>query len=594
MFQRLTIICLLLGLLQSHSIYSANIAFNKLDTVENIVSLKDDPSIRALTWVEDFTYQHIDTIAQRKNVVAYTMKMHEDYVENLKKRELPWVFPTHSSDEDFVVAYSSGWLGDPKIEPLPIFGYQITNPHVNRNKLKIVLVGGNHGREDPACWTFHGLIDFLVSDDPRAVQIRDHVTFYVYPAVNPDGRQYILSKKHASLMTVNGSPEIKSAGETNHNRLWNTAGSFISIDKVKAAIRKDVEGSADYLFDFHGIPLLTFLFADEEAARSPLGEALLRGGFNLRNSVVPDTVGSKLRDWAVSKEGVAKYAFTPEVASLSKEEHFLEGQQFALAFHDMITETKRPIPHLEKKEVTPVQPKQPISSWLFDGNAINVAKDSRTPVSENLVKWSEESHFSYEGNQSLILGNEHSSIDFGGELDLDSRQSITVSLWIKGHSDETSDPRSIIGRFLAPDQGSWSIVQMGRGLTDIMVSISGDGTRYGNNVKRNLSNIWPAKYIFDGTWRHFAFTYKSGGEGELKLYVDGQELRAGSGLHSYDEGKVKELFQAEANLRLGATEDNNAFQGQLDEIGIWDYALSAHEIEWLVNNSLKNINRRKF
>lgn len=574
--------------LQLYIACGGNNTSDNLDSDKNIVSLMDDPSVRDLGWINDFVYERVMTRAQRQDVVAYTMKMKEDHVKNLKERQLPWVAPTNSSDEDFVVGYSYGWPGEPKIDPLPLFGYQITDPHVSETKTKVVIVGGNHAREDPACWTLHGLIDFLVSDDPRAKTIREHVIFYIYPVVNPDGKQFLLSQEHAALMTVNGNPEIKAAGETNHNRLWNTVGRFTSIDVIKAAIHKDTGGSVDYFFDFHGIPQLTFIFTDEVSVRSPLGVALLQSGFNLRKSIVPEGTGPMLRDWALSKEGVAAYAFTPEIENLSENVLFLEGQKFALAFHHMITGIEKTVPHLIKEESIPSQPKQPISTWLLDGDAKNAFKNSRPAISEDMINWAQDAPFLYLDNQTLSLENEGSAIDFGGEPDLDSHQSMTVSLWAKADT-ESKDIRFIISRFNpSVEQRSWALVQTN--LTEIMVILSNDGSHDRDKIKRHLSSLWPAKRIFDGTWRHLAFTYHAGEKGTLKLYVDGQALRARSGLHLYDDSDVSELFRSKANLRLGALAgENNAFQGQLDEIGIWNYALSPQEIKWLATNSLKNI-----
>ena len=591
MFKQMIVILSTSLMLQSYGTDNDNGTPNNVDGdgKKNVVSLLDNPSIRELGWVEDFIYERIITRAQRKDVVAYTMKMKEDYVKNLKARQLPWVSPTHSSDENFVVGYSYGWPGETKIDPLPLFGYQITDPDVSGNKLKVVIVGGNHPREDSACWALHGLVDFLVSDDPKAKTIREQVIFYIYPTVNPDGRQFLSSPEHDSLMTVNGSPELKAAGETNHNRLWSTEGRFVSIDIIKAAMHKDTGGDADYLLDFHGIPQLTFSFTDEKSVHSPLGVALLRRGMNFRKSnVSPEDTPLTLRSWSMSHEGVAENAFTPEIANQSKEALFLEGQLFALAFHDMINETKRPVPHLVKEVFVPVQPKQPISSWLLDGNAENAVKDSRSPISENAIGWSRDTPFSYPNNQSLILENGHSAIDFGGKYDLDSRQSMTVSLWAKGDT-ESREIRYIISRYRpCGEQRSWAFVQTN--LTEVKVILSTDGTHDGDKIKRYLSSLWPAKDIFDGTWRHLAFTYEAGKEGVLKLYVDGQELQPGSGLHYYSNSSVPGLFRAKANLRLGALKgDSNSFQGQLDEIAIWDYALSLQEIQWLAGNNLKNI-----
>src|SRR5690606_7273411 len=97
-------------------------------------------------------------------------------------------------------------------------------------KLKVVLVGSNHPHEHPACWALHGMVEFLVSADPRAEMVRRHVVFYVYPVVNPDGKVAVLADRRGPFTNVNGNPELRAAGEKNHNRVWDTDGRFTSID----------------------------------------------------------------------------------------------------------------------------------------------------------------------------------------------------------------------------------------------------------------------------------------------------------------------------------------------------------------------------
>ena len=51
-----------------------------------------------------------------------------------------------------------------------------------------MLVGGVHANETLGNFTLEGLVDFLVSDDLEAAQLRRYAEFYVYPMANPDGR----------------------------------------------------------------------------------------------------------------------------------------------------------------------------------------------------------------------------------------------------------------------------------------------------------------------------------------------------------------------------------------------------------------------
>ena len=44
-----------------------------------------------------------------------------------------------------------------------------------------------HPGESPASFMCHGLLEFLLSSDPVAVNLRKVVTFMVVPMINPDG-----------------------------------------------------------------------------------------------------------------------------------------------------------------------------------------------------------------------------------------------------------------------------------------------------------------------------------------------------------------------------------------------------------------------
>ena len=468
----------------SQSVMSAVSGAAMQDTeATQAVGILDAPEIASLGWVSDFRYIPQTTTAQREKVVTYTMRMIEDHVQSLLQRKLHWVMPTASSDEHFILVYSYGWPGEPKIDPLPLFGYQITDPATTRHKLKIILTGGNHAREAPSNLAFHGLIEFLVSDDSRAQTLREKIISYVYPSINPNGRQYILSKAHANLMPSSGNPQLKaSGGESNYNRVWETEGKFIDIDAFKVAWRKDSGGHVDYFFDFHGIPQTTSLFSCEKSANTPLGQALFGRGFNSRFSgkTPAPRDGMTLRRWSMSEDGLTQVTFTPEIANDSLPWLRLEGQKFALAMHDMITGEKHPFPHIAKTELEPRKPSVPLSAWLFDGNTHSAVNNGR-PGESHTVEWLADTPFTYPENQSLRLGKDNSFVDFGNDKGLDYRQSLTVSLWVKG------DSRNAEGRFLfsrydgEENQRAWALIQLSH-LLETLTYISADGPHEGSKI----------------------------------------------------------------------------------------------------------------
>ena len=102
--------------------------------------------------------------------------------------------------------------------------------------------------------------------------------------------------------------------------------------------------------------------------------------------------------------------------------------------------------------------------------------------------------------------------------------------------------------------------------------------------------------VFDGNWRHLAFTYQPGDapeqDGRLRVFVDGVELREHEGLEILDDDPVSQLFASTAPLQVGAwTEPGRFFRGEMDELAIWDSALDAAQIKWLAENSLREFDR---
>ena len=102
----------------------------------------------------------------------------------------PWAAPTISGDANGVVGQSPGGVDDlgRVIPQHDIYGYRITDPGVSSDgKTKIVITTGMHPAETGGRWVYQGLVDWLVSDDPRAAELRGLTEFYAYPTMNPDG-----------------------------------------------------------------------------------------------------------------------------------------------------------------------------------------------------------------------------------------------------------------------------------------------------------------------------------------------------------------------------------------------------------------------
>ncbi len=161
----------------------------------------------------------------------------------------PWVAPTASADANLVIGHSPGGVDDigRSIASHNLYGYKITDPDAAEPKQKIVLNSGVHANETLGDFVLEGLVDFLVSDDLRAAQLRRYAEFYVYPMTNPDGR---FAGNNRTTVAV---------GDVDLNRAWNPPSyrepgdtSTIAEDAIVGeAMRADTGGDIDYLIDFH-------------------------------------------------------------------------------------------------------------------------------------------------------------------------------------------------------------------------------------------------------------------------------------------------------------------------------------------------------
>ena len=77
---------------------------------------------------------------------------------------------------------------------------------VDKLKEGVVITARTHPGESNSSWMMKGVIDFLISDHPQAVQMRDKFVFKIVPMMNPDG-------------VINGNYRCSLAG-CDLNRRW--------------------------------------------------------------------------------------------------------------------------------------------------------------------------------------------------------------------------------------------------------------------------------------------------------------------------------------------------------------------------------------
>ena len=116
------------------------------------------------------------------------------------------------------------------------------------------------------------------------------------------------------------------------------------------------------------------------------------------------------------------------------------------------------------------------------------------------------------------------------------------------------------------------------------------GGRTGGNMELTIHpfgqthTINPGMTCDDGQWHHVIFTYDKGGAG-MALYIDGQNKGTNSyNTHSFsDYGDYQNFYLGKANW------NDPLFDGQMEQVGIYQNALSASEVQEIYNGG-RNFN----
>jgi hypothetical protein len=162
----------------------------------------------------------------------------------------PWVTPTASGASTLVVAQSPGGVDDigRTVTPKNLYGYKITDAAYSGPKRKVVVMSGVHANETLGNYTLEGLVNFLVSDELAAAQLRRYAEFYVYPMANPDGRFAGYNRSTVQIPTVDPN---RAWNPPNYTDPDNPSPQLTDIRRLGEAIKVDTGQNIDYLIDFH-------------------------------------------------------------------------------------------------------------------------------------------------------------------------------------------------------------------------------------------------------------------------------------------------------------------------------------------------------
>ena len=214
--------------------------------------------------------------------------------------------------------------------------------------------------------------------------------------------------------------------------------------------------------------------------------------------------------------------------------------------------------------------------WAFDGGSGVIAGDGSGKGHDGVISGATWRSPGYGGTGYCLsfngLGNEVNDVDAGGYLN--GLDAVTFSVWIKSNVTNTdrgflicTDPDGTDNRDMRYDEAG---------------SVSGrdDVIKCGITSTEGLYEIESAGTVQTTDWQHLAMAWKSGEP--LKLYINGvldssfanQPIRGGV-LTGYTK-----LLVGRAGKDTAA---NQGWDGLLDEVRIYDYALSQAEVKTVMN-----------
>lgn len=283
-----------------------------------------------------FTFFNDAAFREDRVIIAYSFPYpYRRVAEHVNRiNQSPWVAPTRSGDLNLVIGQSAGGIDcvGREVPPHDLFGFVITDPSVDLPKVKISITGGVHANEVLANHVLEGLIDFLISDDPRADGLRQAAEFFIYPMVNPDGRFAGYNR---------GGVEHESRDT---NRFWHEDlyQDMKEIKTVAEALLRDTGGEVTWHFDFHSWSNTTphFVILDPETLQTLFWEKLQILEPTKRHQISDGS--SRTGRWFGLHRLGATFSLTPETMFRPDENvdrYHAMGRHFAIALSQEVAAT---------------------------------------------------------------------------------------------------------------------------------------------------------------------------------------------------------------------------------------------------------------
>src|SRR5688572_25642498 len=181
--------------------------------------------------------------------------------------------------------------------------------------------------------------------------------------------------------------------------------------------------------------------------------------------------------------------------------------------------------------------------------------------------------FTFDGTTAYLL-NSHTPDNSITGLPIYRAGTYSISMWVKGAAQTA---RYLFSEGNTADNDTLLILQTGQAAAnnakfDVIIRNDTGGALVNHVVSTNI--------VFDGTWHHVAWVDD---RGNARLYVDGNLDPAN---FSYTPAGVFTFNTTVIGTLVRAAVQNAYFLGQIDDVALWDRALSQAEVQEMMTNSI--------
>ena len=231
-----------------------------------------------------------------------------------------------------------------------------------------------------------------------------------------------------------------------------------------------------------------------------------------------------------------------------------------------------------------------VGYWTMDGKDINWTANTMTDKSGNgntgtITNMSTTTSptigkigqgLKFDGVDAHIALSSPSALD---DIETQGGGGMTISAWINAASYGDSTVGSIVGT-TSGSSGNWRLYLDGAN-TRVRFSKDYDTTDLSCVT---TAGFFPSSYF--NSWRHIVLTWDGGSAySGCKIYINATDS-SGTGI----DGATTKNLDAALNKFIGGLGTGNSFNGQIDEVRIYNRALSAQEIKTLYNQGASKFN----